>query len=421
MSLFFGSGQQLLRVVSSTTTERSDDSVTLGRAAWDALIDDTFGQSTPEGGVEKFAIVIRPAYSPRFRSPLGLSDLVEWAVLDDSVIYNPTRKAAKFILFFQVAGVRLPSRLKREYPWLFPDGAGSTTIPPPACRLQRVTPAILSEVVLLAKSPSALYLAQNDPERIRQWFCSSSSILRHHSTYSFEEARLHSGNGTTTRSQLSAWDSNNPYEFEIAMTQPVLQGIADASRTSFVVTSLNPSPFDSSMRQVADEDTTISLAGSPAAPPTEYSSDISDADGIEIGEGFLANSVPPLSASRRGLNGSSSPLRWMEESSEFLLGSERIPSTSGNGTSCGNEGDIGVKAVIFLRPQPLETAFSQGNILSRGDDPEAFAYISSSDLGRLGLFSGDWVRILFDNHTAVLTELLRFRRSCRLLHPPLLG
>lgn len=256
--------------------------------------------------------------------------------------------------------------------------------------MQRITPVILSEVVLLAKSSSALHLAQGDPERIKQWLCSPWKILRHRSTYKFDGAPPRSGNGTTVRSQ----QMSNPYEYDIAMTQPVLQGVADASRTSFVVTTLNSPPFDPSVSRSVSANLADSLANSPIITPSEHPSDLSDADGIEIGEGFLANSVPPLSASvsgLNGLNGNTSPLRWRGESSDSLLGSDGVPLTNGAGTSYDSESDVGSSAAIFLQAQSLETTLSQRNLMDKGEDSEAFAYVSSSDLGRLGLFSGDWV------------------------------
>jgi len=121
---------------------------------------------------------------------------------------------------------------------------------------------------------------------------------------------------------------------------------------------------------------------------------MSDADGIEIGEGFLANSVPPLSVSingLNGLNGNISSLKWVGESNDSLLGSDGVPLMNGGGTSYDSESDVGGSAAIFLHPQSLETASSQHNVIGKGEDPEASAYVSSSDLGRLGLFSGDWV------------------------------
>jgi len=252
---------------------------------------------------------------------------------------------------------------------------------------------ILSEVVLLARSSSALHLSRNEPERVKKWLCSSSRILRHRSTHLFDGPWPHSGNGSAGQSEPVA---NNPYEYEIAMTQPVLQGVADASRTSFIVTSANSSSFDPSVPhcQAADVKAANSSATSPVISPGECSPDMSDADGIEIGEGFLANSVPPLSVSISGLNGLNghiSPLKWAGESNDSLLGSDGAPLMNGGETSYDSESEVGGSAAILLQPQSLETASLQHNVIGKGEDPEAYAYVSSSDLGRLGLFSGDWV------------------------------
>lgn len=234
----------------------------------------------------------------------------------------------------------------------------------------RITPVTLSEVVLLAKSPSALHFAHTNPGQLKQWVCGLPQILRHGSTYSLDSASLSNGtNGSSDPSQ----EPNLTYEYEVIMTQPVLQGVAHLTQTTYIVTA---PPEESPSNDLTDG---YSATDSPRVALSEYSSDLSDIDGIEIGEGFLANSVPPLTNGSLSASLTHTP-QWADSDGASLT----------NGISHESEGDPESSAVS-LYAEAMARAISPRIRCAKGDDPESHVFVASSDLGRLGMFSGDWV------------------------------
>lgn len=289
-----------------------------------------------------------------------------------------------------MTGAVLPKSWLKEYPRIFSDPLSSSAARGKTYRIGCATPVVLLEVVLLAKSPSALHLAQTETERIKEWLCTPSTLLRQGSIHTFDSVPLANGNGSSAHSEGQPPIERAQYDYEIIMTQPVLQGIANSEETSFIITMAVP--FDSPSGSPATEDEDLA---SPVDSQSDYSSDLSDVDGIEIGEGFLASSVPPLTISSLnglgGVNGHHSNPQW-DQSTDSLAATDKAVSTNGNGASYDSGSEAEGLGTATLLPRSLTVSVPVEAFIPKGDDPEAHIYVSSTDLGKLGSFSGDWVR-----------------------------
>ncbi|KAF8311553.1 hypothetical protein DL93DRAFT_1388148 [Clavulina sp. PMI_390] len=359
MSLVFGSGKQTAPVTFSEISG-PDVVVFLDQNLWNAVNEQGDGQDSTTETSEaptKVAVVVEPLNGPSSSKGSGLSKIMEWAVLDASI-----------------TGASFPRKWVTEYPNLFSDPSLVSTSQSRVYQIGRVHPPVLSEVVLLAKTSSALQVARAEPERVKNSFCSSERFLRHGSSYPLDSSLVSNGDGP----------SDGVYDYEVIMTQPVLQGVADAALTSFIVTA------DASLDDASHngEDTLPNGADSNAE---DDNSDVSELDGIEIGEGFLASSVPPLSASTLSSAMGNNPA-WDDEPPKSAALSE---TSSRDASSASEAGEDSKTSGITLSPRSLSSnpALPAQGHFAKGEDPEIFTYVSPADLGSLGLFSGDWVRI----------------------------
>ncbi|KAF8334192.1 P-loop containing nucleoside triphosphate hydrolase protein [Cantharellus anzutake] len=138
--------------------------------------------------------------------------------------------------------------------------------------------------------------------------------------------------------------------------------------TRFIVTSTDSHP---NSPYCSDED----ITSSPCSTESELESDLHSIDGIEIGEGFLAGS---LSSTLSG----------------GLFGAKNAISLESTGGAIEADGqDLPKRALIAQSlPKLIPSSLSR-----KGDDPESFIHVSSGELGKTGIFSGDWAVATIDS------------------------
>ncbi|GAA6037672.1 hypothetical protein JCM8097_002278 [Rhodosporidiobolus ruineniae] len=191
--------------------------------------------------------------------------------------------------------------------------------------------------------------------------------------------------------------------WKVAMAEPVLQGKVVKGHTRLLV--LPPSG------QPADDGTE-----SPAEILVDGSSETEDEFDFEIDESFLASSV--LSPRQHGSSAFPTPLTsplptalsngpnalklgGLTDSTAFPLSAA---STSSTKTSAPHAGTP-VCAVALDHPVPTELLVPPPD---QREDDGARAFVATADLGRLGLFSGDWVVLRPSSGEAGLEERADF-------------
>lgn len=204
-------------------------------------------------------------------------------------------------------------------------------------------PISLTEVIVTALSTEAYHSANSRESPLEAWFSEERPIIRHGSFYMFSSDQLQLNGHTSDRPKTFA------YRFD--MVEPVLQGFAQRGVTRFIVT-LDDHPDDNSM-----------ITDAVVQRDVE-----SDDEGIEIDEGFLANSAFSSSIFTSIDNQQISPAGHLPAN-----GSDRINIT-------GSE--------ISFRIKPLSEAVDVSQ-------DHCTVYLRTVDLGRSGFLNGDWVSRLF--------------------------
>lgn len=222
---------------------------------------------------------------------------------------------------------------------------------------------MLSEVILVAQSASALQIARSSPDQVQKWFTDKSPFIRKGSTNSFSPD-VPKSNGHTQETAEAPFN----YDYTVIMTEPVLQGIARANHTRFIVTSA-----EGDIENVPSSELFDSTSLRTVIPSEPDDSDYSDLEGFEIDEGFLANSIlGPLSngQTRTGSNGD--------------LSSELV------------EGELAeTPAIATFTPHPLDASLRNEPSGANNIDSEARVFVRTADLGRVGVFNGDWVLAIY--------------------------
>lgn len=208
-----------------------------------------------------------------------------------------------------------------------------------------VQPVLIAEVVVTALSLDAYNIASSPGSPIEAWLSDQPLILRQGDVHTFG-ANLRPTNGHGI-----SW-SRKTYQFRLDMIEPVLQGYARKGSTRFYVTLADTESlsFDEFEFQSGDE------SGS-------------DPDGIEIDECFLASSV--LHARQNPSH--PMPPKTVSKSLQYanaVLNEPTMPHIDSS-----------------FRIEPL-----QEPTFTLQDD--CTLYIRTSDLGRVGVLNGDWVRFL---------------------------
>lgn len=130
----------------------------------------------------------------------------------------------------------------------------------------------LQEVFVQALSRSAYSRAKADLQSFEDWLCQGQRVLRQHSIYT-----------------LDAQDGPDTLTYKLIMTEPVRQGYAQKSQTSF---TLLPPPEEP--RAINGYQVLLSPS-LPDDAPVEFDDD--DDEDLEIGESFLASSLIPQPSS----------------------------------------------------------------------------------------------------------------------------
>jgi len=198
--------------------------------------------------------------------------------------------------------------------------------------IKSATPTPLTVIVVTALSSEAYSQASGEASPLEAWFSDELYILRQGDIFQVD-TKLSSAESIGIRC----------LRYRLEMLEPVLQGYAQRDATKIVLLSSH------------DEQLTIQTA-------VEDSEDNEETDLVEIDESFLANafSMPPESSRPQSHN----------------QGSDQFPLSPDNSVSVGY-----VVQCLNAPFNPLE-------------DHCTF-YIRPTDLGKLGILSGDWVSVLF--------------------------
>jgi peroxin-6 len=210
----------------------------------------------------------------------------------------------------------------------------------------RAQPVLLTEIIVTALSCNAYKVASSHGSPIETWLSKESLILRQGAVHTFGFDLLPTnGHGSSGLRRF--------YQYRLDMTEPVLQGYARKGSTRFYVTSADTSNEDPS-----PEDEIEFESGEESG---------SDPDCIEIDESFLASSVlhsrqnPPPS----------SPHETVPNCLRHTNGESEEPTTSHLDSQFRTE----------ALPEPTSTP-----------EDDFTLYLRTSDLGRVGVLNGDWVR-----------------------------
>lgn len=265
-------------------------------------------------------------------------------------------------------GVHVPGLWKERYPHMFSRPSNfSSTNELLTHEIQLTEPSFLREVILAARSHSALHFARSHPSAIESWLCASSRILRTQDVISVP-AIPDAGVQRSLDATLNGDVVHHLYQ--ILAAEPVSQGIAREGFTRFIVVSINSR---SDHLSSCDEN----VPSSPLLTGSDLESEVGSMDGIEIGEAFLARSLsPPVS------HGFVDAANGISSASSSLSSNRSTDVDNGNATS-----------TLVFGVQTLPKLITPSSH-RKGNDSESFLYLKSAELGRIGVFSGDWVCLI---------------------------
>ena len=203
-----------------------------------------------------------------------------------------------------------------------------------------IIPAPLFELVLVALSASAYHAAETSPTDIQREITAHRRILRQNDIVNVATP-FHLPNGDSSRHGL---------QYLVVMLQPVAQGYVTEGKTKIVVipNKLLEAPVETNSLN-PDE---------PLSPSEDGNS--------EINENFLVHSV---------------------------LGELGTEANLARSTTAEGFGDHHPVNANFLA-QPLTMAFV--NTVHHGAHADQNGFIRTAELARIGIFSGDWVCIIWD-------------------------
>lgn len=168
------------------------------------------------------------------------------------------------------------------------------------------------------------------------------------------------------------------------MAEPVLQGIVSQGDTRVIVL---PSSLEGETDDAEIENPASAASTDPARSgiKVDYDEQDSDEGEFDIDESFLANSVLTSSSHppRFGPTPLTSPLSTSSKQRQFFPLDEAAESLGPDRQEPPR-----------LTPVPLQHPVASQLLTPTPDHEEddlPRAYLSSSDLGRIGMFSGDWI------------------------------
>ncbi|GAA5891486.1 hypothetical protein JCM8208_007299 [Rhodotorula glutinis] len=334
-------------------------------ALWDALVD-LSPSSALDSSPTTLTVALEPlvhSYTPA-KGPRALVVVARQATKAD---------LASSDLSTQDDALLVPHALAAAHPLVFARRSSSSSSPtspaPATLLLSLTTPIPLSSVVLVAlDSPSYAHAAHPSDGRSLESRLADSS------------ADLVREGGTLRLSGVG--------RYRVAMAEPVLQGVVVGGQTQVLV--LPPQGGDDHRHEPLPDAGSShggELQHDEATEDDDHDVDDDDLLDFEIDEGFLAGSVlsplrssstpltSPLPDSKHSSNGSSFPL--LAASTASLAAAAAATRTAGST----------VTAAPLAHPVPAELLVPPPDA---GEDDIARAYVATADLGRLGLFSGDW-------------------------------
>lgn len=235
---------------------------------------------------------------------------------------------------------------------------------------------LLSEIILIAESQSAYEFSLKYHGKLMAALCSGSRLFRQGSTITLAvEENMLQTNGQDRHDLITRLHNPNDHihQFHVLMTEPTLQGYALHDSTRFIVIPTAEEPRAS---MVVNGD-------HPSSPDGEGMTahlNESEFETLEIDESFLATgliSSIPLVTGVVTANGGSHNL----SQEEYKLRSPTLPDPRRlfSGSPSLTFQLVPFSAPIPYSPEPF--------------DAECCVILRTSDLGRIGLFNGDWVRL----------------------------
>lgn len=231
---------------------------------------------------------------------------------------------------------------------------------------------LLSEIILIAESPGSYEFSLNFQAKLIDSLCSGSKIFRQGSTItlSINKTVSHT-NGQDKHEQTTlVLDDGFVYRFRVLMTEPTLQGFARHNMTRFVVMPSTEVPQTCS----ANGNNTPPLDNEGTSVPLSES----DVETLEIDENFLASGL--IGSIPQGIDLLPPNVNSDDVSSESH-GLHMPPPTVRRPIS-------GSSPIFQVTPFLAPISHSPESF-----DAECCIFLRTSDLSRIGMFNGDWVRI----------------------------
>ena len=281
---------------------------------------------------------------------------------------------------------------------------------PPTHHVCITQPALLNEIFVIAMSASAYELARSSSNVLENWLTqdnqteeataeqhdddgsSTSRIVRQGDLLTYTPPR-HGLDGEVGRMNGYTNGGTNPavslparpfeFHYQVIMTGPVLQGCCQMGYTKFFVA---PGNYEDSPDVPMPSNHVL-----PSNDLEEASGNSSDAESVEIDERFLASSFlsPPTSLTTSSV--------LPNNDTNYSEGVIKVDDSNGASVATGTSNFFSVvpdtlKLTYFalnaLEEQPLSVAAPSDITL----DEDPCIYLRTADLGRAGIFSGDWVR-----------------------------
>ncbi|GAA5888470.1 hypothetical protein JCM6882_008631 [Rhodosporidiobolus microsporus] len=334
-------------------------------ALWDALVDLADSPSSPsDNPPSQLTLALEPRYGAA-KGAKGLRTLVVQARQAGKADLGQLEDPPDHV-------VLVPAHLSAAHPSVF-GGRRLTATSPPSLLISLSAAVPLSSVILLSSDHSSHdYASTNQAELETQLAGEKADLVREG-----DSVRLEGGQ--------KRW--------KVAMAEPVLQGKVFKGFTRLLV--LPPSGEDAE-----DDSASVSEAEAPQANgdnSSETEEDDSFDFDLEIDESFLASSV--LAPRRHGTSAYPTPLTSPLPPHPSANNALALGGLT-NGTSFPlNDPPTSKRAAkapsgALVVPLPLAHPVPSELLVPLPDEDEddvQRAFASTADLGRLGLFSGDWV------------------------------
>ncbi|GAA5903296.1 AAA family ATPase peroxin 6 [Sporobolomyces salmoneus] len=249
-----------------------------------------------------------------------------------------------------------------------PHSSSSSSSSPPSLLLSLARPVPLTSLVLFAPdSPSYTYASDQQDAFISQ--LESGEIIRERGSLKLKEGK-----------------------WKVAMAEPVLQGVVVKGQTRVIVL---PPPGQGDDENENDSSSTKTLEDRLRISKVEENDSQDDEEeDFEIDESFLANSILTSGShsTRFGQTPLTSPLSTSSKQRQFFPLDGLTSSTV-----TLNQQRSRLVPLALDHPIPSELLTP---VPDQEEDDVPRAYLSTNDLGRIGLFSGDWVVLRSDTDGA---------------------